>query len=50
MGGHPQIEDGKVRYVFNPLVNDVSEESVMLKEGCRAIRRYTSYSDVQIQR
>ena len=34
MGGHPQIEDGKVRYVFNPLVNDVSEESVMLKEGC----------------
>ena len=34
MGGHPQIEDGKVRYVFNPLVNDVSEEAVMLKEGC----------------
>ena len=34
MGGHPQVEDGKVRYVFNPLVNDVSEESVMLKEGC----------------
>ena len=34
MGGHPQVEDGKVRYVFNPLVNDVSEEAVMLKEGC----------------
>ena len=34
MGGHPQIEDGRVRYVFNPMVNDVSEESVMLKEGC----------------
>ena len=34
MGGHPQIEDGKVRYVFNPMVNDVSPESVMLKEGC----------------
>ena len=34
MGGHPQVEDGKVRYVFNPMVNDVSQESVMLKEGC----------------
>jgi peptide deformylase len=34
MGGHPQIEDGKTRYVFNPLINDVSKESVMLKEGC----------------
>ena len=34
MGGHPEIEDGKVRYVFNPLVNDVSEESIVLKEGC----------------
>jgi peptide deformylase len=34
MGGHPQIEDGKVRSVFNPLINDVSPESVMLKEGC----------------
>ncbi len=34
MGGHPEIEDGKVRYIFNPIVNDFSEESVLLKEGC----------------
>jgi peptide deformylase len=34
MGGHPQIEEGKVRYVFNPTVNDVSEETISLKEGC----------------
>jgi len=34
MGGHPEIEDGKVRCIFNPLVNDVSEETVLLKEGC----------------
>jgi peptide deformylase len=34
MGGHPEIENGKVRYVFNPLVNDFSEETVLLKEGC----------------
>ena len=34
MGGHPKIEDGKVRYVFNPLVNDVSEETIVFKEGC----------------
>ena len=34
MGGHPRIEDGKVRYVFNPLVNDVSEETIVFKEGC----------------
>ena len=34
MGGHPSIEEGKVRYVFNPLVNDVSEESIVYKEGC----------------
>ena len=34
MGGHPQIEDGKVRSVFNPLLNDVSEETVTFKEGC----------------
>ena len=27
MGGHPQIEDGKVRCVFNPIINDISEES-----------------------
>ena len=34
MGGHPQVEDGKVRTVFNPLINDVSPESINLKEGC----------------
>ena len=34
MGGHPQIEDGKVRSVFNPLINDVSPESINLKESC----------------
>ena len=34
MGGHPQIENGKVRSVFNPLINDVSEETVSMKEGC----------------
>ena len=34
MGGHPQVEDGKVRRVFNPLINDVSPESINLKEGC----------------
>ena len=34
MGGHPQIEDGKVRNCFNPLVNDVSPETVVMKEGC----------------
>ena len=34
MGGHPQIDSGKVRAVFNPLINDVSEETVAMKEGC----------------
>jgi len=34
MGGHPQIENGKVRSVFNPLINDVSKETVNFKEGC----------------
>ena len=34
MGGHPQVEDCKVRTVFNPLINDVSSESINLKEGC----------------
>ena len=34
MGGHPQVEDGKVRTVFNQLINDVSPESINLKEGC----------------
>jgi len=34
MGGHPQIEDGKVRSVFNPLINDISKETINMKEGC----------------
>ena len=34
MGGHPQIDNGRVSSVFNPLINDVSEETVNMKEGC----------------
>ena len=34
MGGHPQIENGRVRSVFNPLINHVSEETTSMKEGC----------------
>tara|TARA_B100001094_G_scaffold309832_1_gene343863 strand:+ start:31 stop:750 length:720 start_codon:yes stop_codon:yes gene_type:complete len=34
MGGHPQIENGKERTVFNPIVNDVSPETILMKEGC----------------
>ena len=34
MGGHPQIEDGKVRNCFNPIVKDLSEETILMKEGC----------------
>ena len=34
MGGHPEIEKGKLRYCFNPEVIDVSPETVMMKEGC----------------
>tara|TARA_B100000900_G_scaffold162684_1_gene138168 strand:- start:53 stop:742 length:690 start_codon:yes stop_codon:yes gene_type:complete len=34
MGGHPKIDDGRVRAVFNPLINDVSQETSNMKEGC----------------
>ena len=34
MGGHPQIDDGKVRNCFNPIIKDLSEETVLMKEGC----------------
>ena len=34
MGGHPQIEGGKVRNCFNPIVKDLSEETILMKEGC----------------
>ena len=34
MGGHPKIDDGRVRAVFNPLINDVSQGTSNMKEGC----------------
>jgi|TARA_R110000803_G_scaffold173111_6_gene235869 peptide deformylase len=34
IGGHPSIEDGKLRYCFNPEVIDVSSETILMKEGC----------------
>ena len=34
MGGHPEIEKGKLRYCFNPEVIDVSPETILMKEGC----------------
>ena len=34
MGGHPQIEEGKIRNCFNPLIKDLSEETTFMKEGC----------------
>ena len=34
MGGHPEIDLGRTRYVFNPEVLEMSKETVMLKEGC----------------
>ena len=33
-GRTSQIENGKVRSVFNTLINDVSEETINMKEGC----------------
>ena len=34
MGGHPEIDLGRTRYVFNPEVLEMSKETVMMKEGC----------------
>ena len=34
MGGHPQIEEGKVRQCWNPEIIEVSEEVIEMKEGC----------------
>jgi peptide deformylase len=34
MGGHPQIEEGKVRQCWNPEIIEASEEMVEMKEGC----------------
>ena len=32
MGGHPEIDLGRTRYVFNPEVLEMSKETVMLKD------------------
>ena len=34
MGGHPEIDAGRTRYVFNPEVIEMSKETIMMKEGC----------------
>ena len=34
MGGHPEIEDGRVRNCYNPIIKDLSEETILMKEGC----------------
>ena len=33
-GDHPQIEDGMKLAVFNPIMESMSDEKVMMKEGC----------------
>ena len=34
MGGHPLVEEGKVRQCWNPEIVETSEEMVEMKEGC----------------
>jgi len=34
MGGHPEIDLGRTRYVFNPQVLELSKETILMKEGC----------------
>ena len=34
MGGHPQLEKGMKITVFNPEIVDLSNETVVMKEGC----------------
>ena len=34
MGGHPLVEEGKVRQCWNPEIIESSEEKVLMKEGC----------------
>jgi peptide deformylase len=34
MGGHPLVEDGKIRQCWNPEIVETSEETVEMKEGC----------------
>lgn len=34
MGGHPLIEEGKVRQCWNPEILERSDETILMKEGC----------------
>ena len=34
MGGHPLVEEGKVRQCWNPEIIELSKEKVLMKEGC----------------
>ena len=34
MGGHPQIEEGKKRTCYNPIIKGASKETIRFKEGC----------------
>jgi len=34
MGGHPLVEEGKIRQCWNPEILETSEELVEMKEGC----------------
>ena len=34
MGGHPLVEEGKVRQCWNPEIVESSKEKVLMKEGC----------------
>lgn len=34
MGGHPQIANGALINVFNPVIKEYSKNTVLLKEGC----------------
>ena len=34
MGGHPLVEEGKVRQCWNPEIIESSEEKLLMKEGC----------------
>ena len=40
MGGHPLIEEGKVRQCWNPEILETSEEMVEMKEGCLTFHFY----------
>ena len=34
MGGHPLIEEGKMRHCWNPEIVESSKDKVLMKEGC----------------